>query len=124
MRRGISISLRIVRGERRRTDLISGSEQRLLLAPRQDRLGGRPIVCLSLICILGKIEKLGQKLFFSLLLSHLGTYSCFYISRTYAVALSNTALPAAAWYFPFHRRSFFARRAKTNNKKKLKYRRV
>jgi hypothetical protein len=28
-------------------------------------------------------------------------------SLTYAVALSNTALPAAAWYFPFHLSSLF-----------------
>jgi hypothetical protein len=25
-----------------------------------------------------------------------------FIDMSYAVALSNTALPAAAWYFPFH----------------------
>jgi hypothetical protein len=41
--------------------------------------------------------------------------------RTYAVALSNAALPAAAWYFPTVVRFSLCER-KTNNKKKIQYR--
>jgi len=38
------------------------------------------------------------------------------------VALSNVALPAAAWYFPFHLLFVFRSQSeKTNNKKKIKY---
>jgi hypothetical protein len=42
-------------------------------------------------------------------------------NRTYVVALSNAALPAAAWYFPTVVRFSLVER-KTNNKKKIKYR--
>ena len=74
MRRAIPILPRLRWGERRRTDLMSCSEQRLLLLPRQERLTPRSMACGLLICMFGKIKKLGQKLFFMLLLSHMGTY--------------------------------------------------
>src|SRR6476660_2780620 len=43
--------------------------------------------------------------------------------RAYAVAFSNVALPAAAWYFPLHLLFVFSLcERKTNNKKKITYR--
>src|SRR5687767_11960417 len=42
--------------------------------------------------------------------------------RTYAVALSNAALPAAAWYFPTVVRFFALRAKKRITKRRLKYR--
>jgi hypothetical protein len=44
------------------------------------------------------------------------------IHRTYAVALSNVALPAAAWYFPTVVRFLRSASEKKNNKNKIKYR--
>jgi len=46
----------------------------------------------------------------------------FLYNRNYAIALSNTALPVAAWYFPFHLWFVFGSQSQKRTTKKKKYR--